>query len=72
MILVPGDTHVLILRVWREPSHPDGSGPWRLTLEFVGTDREESFADPGDVHAILDPILSRVVDAPVALTARWE
>ena len=69
MVLAPDDTHVLVLRIWREPrALPGFPECWRLSVEHVGTDRQRSLSDRRDIEAILEPILDRVgADLPQAL-----
>lgn len=61
MILVPGDTQVLVVRAWREPREEEiASEVWRVSIEDVGSGARRSFSDQSTVHSILHPILSRL------------
>lgn len=74
MILVPRDTHVLVLRAWREPREiPLRSDQWRLTIEHVGSGRVRSCSEPDQIAAILCPILRHLgVDVPASMAGAAE
>ncbi len=61
MILDPRDTHVLVIRAWREPGRQTPlAGAWRLSVEDVSTGHRRHFSRPDEVEEILAPILSRM------------
>lgn len=57
MILVPDDTRVLVMRLWRERREAPGRAPaWRLSIELVDGGGRVLLNDPVEIARVLAPL----------------
>ena len=68
MSSVARDTHVFIVRLWKEPREVDGAQPqWRGMIEHVPTGERRAL---GRIDGVCEVIRARL-DEPVAIRSPW-